>query len=228
MADNQDCDTDSLLKFAGDGDLEKIESCKKAGADIFVADKNGKSIYTVALENGNHTLARNLQDYLFAEWLKEDRPLRTEEFYMAIAFDNVKMMNPFIEAGFDIQAKDDDGVVPVVYAVFNNSNRALELLLVNHADVAYEFDFRPLICIAAMFNQQETVAILLKYGALVDDRDGSDVTPLMFAARDGYTDLARYLLSKGADKSARDVAGNTALDMAVKANKSAMVELLSE
>lgn len=228
VADNQSCSTENLLENAANGELEQVEACYKSGADIQVSDKDAVAIYTIARDNGHLELAHRLQEIQFAEWEKNNSLLEAQLFYDAIEYDNVPMVNKFIEGGFDLQDKHINGVAPIVYAVFNESNEVVQLLLNNGIDVHFEFDFRPLICIAAMFNQQETVNILISHGANASAHDGTGVTALMFAARDGYTDLIKTLLANGADKSAKDIKGDTALDMAVANGQSEVTQLLED
>jgi ankyrin repeat protein len=228
VADNQCCSAENLLENAAKGELEQIEACYKSGADVQVSDKDAIAIYTIARDNGHFVLAKRLQEIQFAEWQKNHYLLEAQLFYNAIEYDNVPMVNKFIKGGFDLQARHINGVAPIVYAVFNDSNEVVELLLNNDIDVHFEFDFRPLLCIAAMFNQQETVSILINYGANASAHDGTGVTALMFAARDGYTDIIKILLANGADKTAVDIRGETALDMAEANGQSEVARLLEE
>ena len=55
-------------------------------------------------------------------------------------------------------------------------------------------------------------AFLLDHGALVNARDTQGMTPLMFAAEFGKTEVVRALLAHGADPALRDKRGWTALD----------------
>jgi uncharacterized protein len=226
VADNQSCDTESLLKNAKDGELEKIEACYKSGANVLVSDSDAVAIYTIAKDNGHGQLATKLQEIQFTEWQKNGAVLEAQLFYDAIEYDNVLLVQKFIEGDFDLKAKHINGVAPIVYAVFNESNKVIKLLLKNGVDVNYEFDFRPLICIAAMFDELETVKILLNGGADINTNDGSGVTPLMFAARDGFNGMVGYLLENGADKTAKDIKEDTALDMAKENGHTIVVQLL--
>jgi cytohesin len=54
-------------------------------------------------------------------------------------------------------------------------------------------------------------ALLLDGGAEPDAADDDRMTPLHFAARDGFVEVAELLIAKGADVNARDRAGRTAL-----------------
>ena len=79
-----------------------------------------------------------------------------------------------------------------------------------------------------MFNQHETVDILISHGANSSAHDGTGVSALMFAARDGYIEIIKVLLENGADKSAVDIRGDTALDMAKANGHEEIVKLLGD
>lgn len=218
MADNQNCSDEYLLNYAEQGNESKINACYKSGANIFVSNKTGESIRLVALNNNHIELANYLVDIQTKDWQKRNSPLDTISLWEAIEYNNVTIVQHFIEEGFYMKPKLKDGMAPIVYAVFNNSDEVALLLLENGIDVNYSFDSRPMITIAAMFNQLETVKLLLNYGASVNDVDGSGVTPLMFAAREGNVEMVNYLLEKGANKTLREITYQTAADM-VKDNE---------
>jgi ankyrin repeat protein len=64
---------------------------------------------------------------------------------------------------------------------------------------------------AAQNGNGPTVRVLLAAGARVDDKDGSDWTPLFNAALKGDLEIIEALLSAGADVNARSSNGWTAL-----------------
>lgn len=228
VANNQACNEQILLDYAANGVPDKIEACYKSGTNIFVSNEAGKAIYTIARDNGHDKLAGWVQEVQYIEWQKNQSPSDANMFYDAIEYNNVPIVNVFIKKGFDLRVKHIDGVAPVVYAIFNESYDVLELLLNNGVDAGYIFDTRPLICIAAMFDQQESVEVLLSHGADVIDMDGSAVTPLMFAAKDGYIDLVNFFLSHGADKTAGDIEKDTAYEMAQESGHKGFMVLLCE
>lgn len=225
MSDNQNCTTENLLSYASQGEQSKINACYKSGAIILVSNGTGESIRLVALNNHHIDLANYLVDVQTKEWQKRKSPLDTISLWEAIEYDNVTIVQHYIEDGFYMKPKIKDGQTPIVQAVFNNSNAVAKLLLENGVNVNHSFDSRPMITIAAMFGQLETVHLFLTYGANVNDVDGSGVTPLMFAARDENVEMVTFLLEKGANKSLKEIRYKTAYDM-VKDN-SELKEMLA-
>ena len=76
----------------------------------------------------------------------------------------------------------------------------------------------------------EVVRFLVEEGkADVDKATTGGFTPLFMAANNNNTEVARYLLSKGADRTIETTnpSGYTALSIAEEQGHAAMVELLS-
>ena len=65
-----------------------------------------------------------------------------------------------------------------------------------------------------MYNKEDVVAVCIKAGAAVDKENNNAVTPLMAAARDGYTAIVVKLLEAGADVAQVDEFGRTADSLA--------------
>ena len=217
IADNQNCNDEKLLNYVVLGEQNKIDACYKSGANILISSE-GESIRRIALNNGHKELANYFIAVQSKEYFGNNAPLDTTTLWEAIEYNNVKIVQHYLTKGFDMNPKYRDGLSPIVYAVFNESNEVIDLLLNKGIEVGYEFDSRPLICIATMFNQLRTVKLLLKHGANVNDLDGSGVTPLMFAAREGNVEMLQFLIEKGADKTLREIRNETAYDM-VKDNE---------
>ena len=64
--------------------------------------------------------------------------------------------------------------------------------------------------VATMYQRVDCVDHLLKAKAEVDKPNSNSVTPLMAAARDGYTAIVKLLLEAGADFAQVDEFGRTA------------------
>lgn len=57
-------------------------------------------------------------------------------------------------------------------------------------------------------------------------RDYVDLTPIMYAVRNGNVEMVKYLLSKGADKYRKNEMGESAVDMAKKSGNQEIIEAL--
>lgn len=67
-------------------------------------------------------------------------------------------------------------------------------------------------------NQLETVKLLIKAGALINDKDGNGNTSLKYAAHAGHSSIVDYLLSKHADTNIKSNDGKSAEDVAKNEN----------
>jgi uncharacterized protein len=80
---------------------------------------------------------------------------------------------------------------------------------------------------AAANNKSKSIALLLEYGADVNQKDShsKDMTPLMTASRLGSLEAARLLIKKGADVNAKNKDGDTAMTLCA-ADREDIVKLL--
>ncbi len=81
---------------------------------------------------------------------------------------------------------------------------------------------------AALTSRPEILNVLLTAGADVNAKNGAGVTALMRAAHSDYADVPRvkFFLDHGADVTARDRNGDTALREARLEGESRVIELL--
>jgi|GEM_PF-6046046 len=223
---NVNCDRGSLHRYAQLGEIEKLDHCFQKGTNLLFEDSTGVGLYNTAKEAASDTIMQFLRNLQLEQWQKEGSPMDAAWLYKGISFNNGEIVQQFAEQHFELSKKYFHGMAPIVEAIFDESYEVIPILLDHGVDVGYEFDFRPLIAIAAMFGQENTIQMLLDYGADVNDMDGSGVTPLMFAAQDGNRELVEFLISQGADKSMKDIKGQTALDRALTAGHEEMQSLL--
>jgi len=87
-----------------------------------------------------------------------------------------------------------------------------------------KYDATPL-CVAISKGDIATVKKFIEYGMNVNERKGS-MTPLMYAARYSQSEIAKYLIEKGADVSAKDDNGFTALKHAEAAKATQVIEVI--
>lgn len=56
-------------------------------------------------------------------------------------------------------------------------------------------DEEPLLCLAAAWKRSEMVQLLLDHGWNVNDEDAEELTPLLLAAKEGYSSVVQVLLN---------------------------------
>ncbi|CAL8333464.1 unnamed protein product [Lota lota] len=76
---------------------------------------------------------------------------------------------------------------------------------------------------AVLSGNLECVTLLMKHGADLHHRDEEGWTPLHMACSDGFPEIARYLLSLGADPEILNESGEKPADLIDPANKELLV-----
>ena len=142
-----------------------------------------------------------------------------------------------VEAGADVNARDDRGFSPLHAAARLNENEAvIRALLAAGAEldawatgfsVDYGWEATPLLEAAESNANPAVIATLLDAGADASVRGWGGETLLHRAARGGSPDVVSLLLRAGADVNAVDGGGSTPLHEAARRNPDpAVVELL--
>ena len=137
---------------------------------------------------------------------------------------NIEAVKKHLDAGTDVNAKDEDGYTPL-YAVAGGGHKEVaELLIAKGADVnpKREDGATPLL-IAAVAGHKEVAELLIAKGADVNAKDKKGWTLLQHAVMMSKREIVGLLITKGADVNAkvapidRFFKGKTPLDLASKA-----------
>jgi ankyrin repeat protein len=111
----------------------------------------------------------------------------------------------FIAHGADVNARDDDGMTALMWAVRNDKKECLRSLIAAGADVnAADARGRAALDYAIVEPRVECAQLLLMAGANVNGNQDASVTPLYRAAVLHNCVLMKALISAGADVNARD------------------------
>jgi hypothetical protein len=129
-----------------------------------------------------------------------------------------KTVKMLLEAGADVNLKHKDGCTALMYAARFSKEYSTALM--------YDARF------SKEYSTQETVKMLLKAGANVNDQDEIGWTALMYAAispeKDSTEETIKILLEAGADINIQDKDGWTALALGKKYGTNTTVKLLQE
>jgi ankyrin repeat protein len=127
------------------------------------------------------------------------------------------MIKLLIDAKVDVNAKDKIGRTALIDAAMSGLgfNRA-KLLVAAGADVNVMIDGMSALSFAAVFNNIDTVKLLIEAKADVDAHSNRwGITPLMWACDSGQIESIKLLIEAKADLGAKDCYGRTALMHAV-------------
>lgn len=134
-----------------------------------------------------------------------------------------------LNAGVDVDAKDNDGWTALMWAAGLGRERIVRLLLNAGADVNAKNKYGSTALMSAAefgeFGNEDCIERLLNAGADVNAKSKDGHTALMAAAYYGHEDIARLLLDAGADVDAKEKDGKTALSQAENKN---IVKLLRQ
>ncbi len=165
---------------------------------LFEAIRNGNSAYIKA-----HSTK--------AELAVRDRRGATPLMHAA-AFGNLETVKLLLDAGADVNAKNDFDATALLWAA--RDVQKARLLIEHGADVnAQSKQGRTPLMLASLRNGgADIVALMLAKGADVNRKDSRDSTALSLAASVGNVEAARMLIEKGALTEIPDRAGATALN----------------
>jgi quinoprotein dehydrogenase-associated probable ABC transporter substrate-binding protein len=208
LADGADPNQE-LSNAVNANDVERVKLLVKKGADVNQADPQGWT----PLQNA----ARHRKD---------------------------GMIKALIDLGADPNLPDASGLTPLVAAAMRDHVPSVKMLVASGADIekAGPQGYRPL-ALAIAESKYEAAKALIESGADVSAASGEDgLTPLMLIAAQtspaegarflpGSTrpsDIAKFLVERGADVNAQSKAGITALMVAATHNSAPMIGLLMD
>src|ERR1039458_6113387 len=144
------------------------------------------------------------------------------------ALPDAPSLKALLEGGADPNRPDRDGTSPLLRAVMEGAQPAVELLLAHKADPNIErpeLEWTPLHE-AAQRGSKGIAEVLLKAGADVNAKETHGCTPLNIAASGKQREVAELLLANHADPNAKSDIGQTPLHIAVNNGPRELAELL--
>lgn len=139
-----------------------------------------------------------------------------------------KKVNELLAKGANVDALDDDGWTPLLWAAAHGNEDTVGALLDAGANpqAVTRRERQGALTLAAKWNRVEVVQSLLRRRLRPDSRDNIGWSALMWASLQGRTDVAAALLDGGASIDIVDSDGNTPLILAARRGRLDTVKLL--
>jgi ankyrin repeat protein len=196
-APGERCAPKSVLGIAaGTATLEKIRALVDAGADVTFADDNGYSILLNAV-------------YRY----RSEAP---ERYHAILDF--------LIRSGAPLDVVSKYGESALRVASYRGDLATVQFLLARGADPK-PLGWTPLF-FAVAFGTPEQIDNQLDQGGSLDERDSWKRTPFLLSVHAGRLEIAKYLLARGSDRSAKGRCGHTALMYAISREDAVMLKWL--
>jgi ankyrin repeat protein len=202
----------------GNANPEVIAALVEAGADIRVKDAMDRTPLTQAMR---HNKNPEITTY-FINTTKEDVNAKDASgmtpLMRACYYNYPEIIAALIEAGADVNGRDNDGETPLTLAArYSDNPKVVAALIEAGADVnGRDGDGETPLMRACYYNYPEIIAALIEAGADVNARDDNGKTPLMRACYYNYPEIIAALIEAGADVNARDNDGKTPLTLAAE------------
>ncbi|HWB99744.1 MAG TPA: ankyrin repeat domain-containing protein, partial [Bryobacteraceae bacterium] len=151
---------------------------------------------------------------------------RTTPLVTAASFGSLEAFQMLLDAGADVNARNDFGLTPLIAAAGDRDK--VRLLLAKGADVnaRSKLGRTPLMIAAATAGCSDIVELLIAKGADVTAKDGMGTTALVAATDANETASVKLLLAKGADANGANFLGLTPLMAAAGHNNLEVLKLL--
>jgi len=132
-----------------------------------------------------------------------------------------------IAQGASVEAKDNYGSTPVLYAAYNGDEDVCRLLIENKASVeAKDNDGKTPLIWAAENDHEGVYKLLIENKAAIEVQDKRGLTPLSWAAGKGHGNLCKLLIANKASVEAKDNNRETPLALAAANGRDAVCALL--
>jgi ankyrin repeat protein len=213
----------SALMWAA-GDLEKVRLLVEHGADVNATSDAGRTPLLIAAGRfGNAAVVKLLLDRGASPSAKSPS-LFGEMTVLAEAAgtgdDSVVRM--LVEHGADVKAA---GYVALVIAIQSHCEKCVDLFLKNAGP---EIVNPAMVLLAPPLGDGRAVPMMLDHGGDANAKDpgGNPILTLVASSDTVPVDAVKALLAHGADVNAKNAAGETALDLAQRRGRTALVDLL--
>uniref|UniRef100_A0A8C5SFU3 Ankyrin repeat, SAM and basic leucine zipper domain containing 1 n=1 Tax=Laticauda laticaudata TaxID=8630 RepID=A0A8C5SFU3_LATLA len=169
-------------------------------------------------------------------WQENYKILHTENknevFKKALTAGNLSVIEELLNTGINVESNLKFGWTPLMYAASVANVELMYLLLSRGANASFEKDDYSILmaaCTASGSEEQilKSVELLLSRNANPNAACKKKMTPLMYAAREGHSQVVALLVVHGSQVNAQDKGGYTALTWAAcQGHKKVIFKLL--
>ncbi|MEK7607143.1 MAG: ankyrin repeat domain-containing protein [Patescibacteria group bacterium] len=140
--------------------------------------------------------------------------------HYAVTLDTLEVAESLIAKGADVNARDSDGITPLIVACSNGKLKAADLLISKGSEVNYQTPITHpnspqegwvSIHLAARKGHADIVKLLISKGAKIDVRKADGWCPLHVAVAFCRFDTVKLLLSNGSSANTKNKYGFTVL-----------------
>ena len=205
-----------------------LDEALRAGADPSAVDAFGTPALVHTAKNVRGTLSQTLLDAGAAIDATDTRGQTA--LMRAINYGRSDVVRLLVDRGAAVGMRDVVGGTALMWAARYGDHSTIEMLLAAGADpeAVDKLGLRALHWASLRGNLKTTKALLDNQADVNAQSEGRLLTPLMCAARRGYTEVIKVLLEAGADLDATDQAGRTAMSWAMNGNHGDAARVLSE
>ncbi|EHH17620.1 hypothetical protein EGK_14067, partial [Macaca mulatta] len=157
---------------------------------------------------------------------------KKEKFKKAMTIGDVSLVQELLDSGISVDSTFQYGWTPLMYAASVANAELVRVLLDRGANASFEKDKQTILITACSAHGSEEqilkcVELLLSRNADPNVACRRLMTPIMYAARDGHTQVVALLVAHGAEVNTQDENGYTALTWAARqGHKNIVLKLL--
>jgi len=214
-----------LMKASRDGTLEAVKRALDGGADVDHRSDKGKTALMLAASNGHTQTVKLLLDHGAHVDVQDN--FGTTAIIVAATAAKTESAVLLAQQGADPTYKDTSGGSALSNATFFGHSATVSALLPFATNLTKD-DAEELMMIASGLGHVEVIKALLAHGVSANARGIKQRTAIMAAAAFNKPEVAKLLLSSGADPALRDDDGFNAFDIASENDSDDVLQLLSE
>ncbi|XP_059146856.1 ankyrin repeat domain-containing protein 29-like [Physella acuta] len=140
----------------------------------------------------------------------------SSEIILAVRNNHTDCLSNIIEAGFNTEVRDEDGMTPLICAIITLNTDIFDLLISKGTSVNFTAgEGKTPLMAAAWVGDVHMLTNLVRLKADVNSIDCNGYTALMFSCKEGHLECVKCLVESGADVDKENNFGETALDIAI-------------